>query len=80
MKQLQVEKLFEAYLTAYDAVPREAMELDFRLMVRTMQALAESQPISVERLAEDRDMPLEQVRTILERGETIGSAQLDSDG
>lgn len=80
MQRPDYEELIEKYRQTYDAIPKEAMELDLRVTVKTIQALAKGKPVSPNQLAGVWDMPLEQVKKILEQGKAVGSAQLDSDG
>lgn len=72
-----LESLQQAYRRAYDAMPQEALELDLRLTVKTMQALAEGRPIPLDQLAEVWGMPVEQVRTVLAQAVSAGRAEID---
>lgn len=74
------EGLADQYREFYASIPREAFELDLRLTVRTIQALAEGKPISPKELAEIWQMSLDQVSEVLARAAAAGSAELDSQG
>jgi len=80
MQQNTLEKLIEEYQRAYDAIPQEALELDLRVTVKTMQSLAKGNPISPAQLADIWEMPLEQVRAILDQAETNGQVEIDAQG
>lgn len=80
MEKQTKNDLIEAYRAAYDAIPKEALELDILVTVKTMQALAEGVPVSPNRLAELWGMPLAQVNTVLNQAAANGQAQVDSDG
>lgn len=80
MERPKKGELIEAYRKAYDAIPQEALELDLRVTVKTIQALAEGKPISPDRLAEIWEMPLEQVRLVLDGAVTGGRAEIDAQG
>lgn len=80
MERLTKHALIEAYRKAYDAIPREALELDLRLTVKTIQALAEGNPVSPERLAKLWEMPFDQVRSILDQALAAGRVELDIQG
>jgi alkylmercury lyase len=80
MEQRNKEQLIEAYREAFDAIPQEALELDLRVTVKTMQALAEGKPVSPDQLAEIWEMPLEQVRAVLNQAVTAGRAVTDAQG
>lgn len=74
------EKLMASYRKAYAAIPQESLDLDLRVTVKTMQALAEGNPIPPEQLARLWDLPLEQVHIILEQADARGQIQLDGKG
>lgn len=80
MERLKKDELINAYREAYDAIPQEALDLDFRLTVRTMQTLAKGKPVSPEQLAEIWEVPLEQVRSVLAGAVAAGRAEIDSQG
>ncbi len=80
MEQLDAANMIEAYRQAYGDIPQEALELDLRITIRTIQLLAEGHPVSAERLAAAWEMPLDQVQAILEGADAVGKAQLDGDG
>jgi alkylmercury lyase len=80
MKQLTKDELIEAYRKAYDAIPQEALDLDLRVTISTMQALAKGKPVSPDQLAKVWEMPLEQVRLILAGASEAGQAEVDSQG
>jgi len=72
MQQDTLGRLIKEYREAYDAIPREALELDLRVTIKTIQALAKGKPVSLAQLANIWDMPLEQVQAILEQAEENG--------
>jgi alkylmercury lyase len=74
------DSLIEAYQGAFDAIPQEALELDLRVTIRTMQALAEGEPVSADQLAESWEMPVEQTRMVLEQAAASGRAEVDDRG
>jgi alkylmercury lyase len=80
MEQLKKDELIEAYREAYDAIPQEALELDLRVTIRTMQALAKGKPVAPDQLAKIWEMPLEQVRSVLAGAVATGQAEVDSQG
>jgi hypothetical protein len=80
MQQNTLEKLIEEYQQAYDSIPQEALELDLRVTITTMQALAKGIPISPVQLSDIWEMPLDQVRAILEQAETNGQVEIDAQG
>jgi alkylmercury lyase len=80
MEKLKKDALIETYRAAYDAIPQEAFELDLRVTIRTMQALAEAKPVSPQRLTEIWEMPLEQVRALLRQAVASGRAEVDDQG
>jgi alkylmercury lyase len=80
MEQLKKDEIIEAYREAYDAIPQEAIDLDLRVTVRTMQALAKGKPVSSDQLAEIWEMPLDQVRSVLAGAVAAGRAEIDSQG
>ena len=51
MERLKKDELIETYREVYDAVPQEALELDLRVTVKTIQALAKGKPVSPNELA-----------------------------
>lgn len=80
MQQLEKNDLRESYRKAYETIPQEALELDLRLTIRTIQGLSKGQPISLSELANLWEVPLEQVRLFLEAAANSGNAEIDSDG
>ena len=80
MQQNILEKVIEKYRDAYDAIPQAALELDLRVTVKTIQALAKGKPISPAQLANIWDMPLEQVQAILKQAEENGRVEINSQG
>jgi alkylmercury lyase len=80
MQQIRKAELIEGYREAYKAVPQELLELDFRLTIRTMQALSKGKPISPSKLASLWEVPIEQVQSVLEAAVANGNAEIDSDG
>jgi alkylmercury lyase len=80
MQQQILEKLIEEYREAYSAIPQDALELDLRVTIRTMQALAKGKPVSPTQLAEIWEMPIEQVQIILKQAKENGQAEIDANG
>ncbi|NIS83399.1 MAG: hypothetical protein GTO14_25110 [Anaerolineales bacterium] len=80
MEQLTKDELIEEYREAYAAIPQEALDLDLRVTVRTMQAPAKGKPVSPDQLAKTWDLPLEQVRSVLATAVAAGQAEIDSQG
>jgi alkylmercury lyase len=80
MERLTKDELVKAYRKAYDAIPQEALELDLRVTVKTIQELAEGNAISPVRLAEIWEMSLEQVHIVLDQAAAAGRAELDAQG
>lgn len=80
MEQLKKDEVIKAYRKAYDAIPQEALDLDLRLTVRTIQALSRGKPVSPEQLAEIWEVPLEQVRSVLAGAVLAGRAEVNSQG
>lgn len=80
MQQQILEKLTSDYRKAYDAIPQEALELDLRVTIKTMQALVKGKPVSPDQLADIWEMPIEQVRVILKQAEEHGQAEIDARG
>jgi alkylmercury lyase len=80
MQQLTKKKLIEEYQAAYNAIPQEALELDLRVTIKTMQALAEGDPVSPAQLANMWEMPLDQVRAILEQAKVNGQVEINTRG
>lgn len=80
MQQNTLENLIEEYQQAYDAIPQEALELDLRVTITTMQALANGQPISPAQLADIWEMPLDHVQAILDQAKTNGKVEINAQG
>ena len=80
MDQYTLENLVKEYRQTYDAIPKEALELDLRVTITTMQALAKGHPISPAQLADIWEMPFDQVRAILEQAEKNGQVEIDGQG
>lgn len=80
MEQLKVDEIIEAYRKAYETIPKEALDLDLRVTVRTIQALAEGKPVPPRQLASLWEMPLEQVQAVLDGAVTAGRAEVDTNG
>jgi alkylmercury lyase len=74
------EKLIEAYREVYNTIPQAAMELDLRVTVKTMQALARAKPVSPAQLAHLWEMPLDQVKTILGQAGESGQVEINDSG
>jgi len=80
MASLTKDEMIERYRKAYDAIPQDALELDLRVTVKTIQALAEGNPVSPDRLAELWEMDIDQVRIILNQALAAGRVELDDQG
>lgn len=80
MQQLTKDEIIQAYRKVYDAIPREALDLDLRVTISTIQALAGGKPVSAEQLAEIWGMPLEQVQAVLAGAAAAGQAEVDAQG
>lgn len=80
MQNLTKEELIKEYREVYEAIPPAAFELDLRITIKTMQALAEGNPVSPAQLADLWEMPLEQVQDILERAKAGGQVEVDDNG
>ncbi len=80
MKQLNSKEIFDAYRKAIATIPQDAYELDLRVTIQTMQALAEGEPVPAERLAEIWGFPVDQVQTILAQAKNRGQVELDDEG
>ncbi len=80
MRSQILEQLFVDYREAYAAIPQEALELDLRVTIRTMQALAKGKPVSPTQLAAIWEMPVEQVSVILNQANENGRAEIDANG
>lgn len=80
MQQDSMNKLIEEYRKVYAAIPPEALELDLRVTIRTMQAIAEGNPVSPTQLADIWEMPIDQVQAILEQAKSNGQVELDGHG
>ncbi|HSM16633.1 MAG TPA: organomercurial lyase [Gemmatimonadales bacterium] len=74
------EDLIEGYRAAIDQLPPEAMELGFRLTVRTIQALAQGRPIAPAELVDVWGLPSEQVGALLETSVRAGQAEVNAEG
>jgi len=51
MEQLKKDRLIEEYREVFDSIPQEALELDLRITIKTIQALARGKPVSPNELA-----------------------------
>lgn len=80
MRSQILEQLFVDYREAYAAIPQEALELDLRVTIRTMQALSKGKPVSPTQLAAIWEMPVEQVSVILNQANENGRAEIDANG
>ncbi|NIS83391.1 MAG: alkylmercury lyase [Anaerolineales bacterium] len=78
MEQLKKDELIEEYREAYAAIPQEILDLDIRITVRTMQALAKGKPVSPDQLAKIWEMPLAHVKAVLDQA--TGRVEIDSQG
>jgi len=80
MQQNTLEKVIEEYRKAYGAIPKEALELDLRVTVKTIQALAKGHPVSPAELADIWNMPFDQVQVILKQAEKNGRVEINTQG
>jgi alkylmercury lyase len=80
VEPLTKDKLIEAYRQIYDTIPQDALELDLRVTIKTIQALSKGNPVPPEQLAEIWEMPIEHVSSILEHASANGQAQVDAQG
>jgi alkylmercury lyase len=80
MEQLKKDELIDEYREVYDSIPREALELDLRVTIKTIQTLAKGKPVSPNELAIIWEMPLEQVQSVLAGAVAAGRAEIDSQG
>lgn len=80
MQQNTLESVIKEYQKAYDAIPQEALELDLRVTVKTIQAIANGNPVSPEELADIWSMPLDQVQVILNQAKKNGRVELNAQG
>ncbi|MFQ5922678.1 MAG: organomercurial lyase [Anaerolineales bacterium] len=80
MELLKKDELVEEYREAYEAIPKEALELDLRVTIRTIQALSEGKPVSPKELANIWELPLEQVQMVLDAAVAAGRAEIDDQG
>jgi len=80
MQQNTLEKVIEKYREAYDAIPREALDLDLRVTFKTIQALAKGKSVSPALLADIWDIPLDQVQAILKQAEENGRVEINTQG
>ena len=74
------DKIIKSYREVYEAIPQEALELDLRVTIRTIQALAEGKPVSLDELARIWEMPLEQVQLVVDGAVAAGRVEVDSLG
>ncbi len=80
MEQLKKNEIIEAYREAYAAIPQDALDLDMRVTIRTLQGLAKGKPVSPDQLALIWEMPLEQVHSVLAGAVAAGQAEIDAQG
>lgn len=80
MEQLTKDEVIKAYRGFYDAIPTKALELDLRVTIKTIQALAKGKPVSLDELARIWEMPLEQVQVVIEGAIAAGRVEIDSRG
>lgn len=80
MQQHTLETLLEGYRATYAAIPQDALELDLRITIKTIQAIAKGSPVSPAQLANIWDMPLEQVQVILEQAQAGGQVETNDQG
>jgi len=80
MQQSTLERVIKEYRKAYSAIPKEALELDLRVTIKTIQALAKGDPVSAAQLADIWNMPLDQVQVILKQAEKNGRVEINTRG
>lgn len=80
MERLMKDKIINSYSEVYNAIPQEALELDLRVTIRTIQALAKGEPVSLDELARIWEMPLEQVQSVVDGAVAAGRVEVDSHG
>jgi alkylmercury lyase len=80
MEPLSKNKIVESYRRIYKTIPKEALDLDLKVTIRTMQELSKGKPVSPDQLSKVWDMPLDQVKLILSGAVSAGKAEIDSDG
>jgi alkylmercury lyase len=78
--QNTMEKLIKEYRDVYDAIPQEALELDLRVTIKTIQAIAKAEPVSPAQLATLWEMPSDHVKVILEQAKAKGQVEIDAQG
>jgi alkylmercury lyase len=79
MNQRTVDDMLQAMSKVTKGIPQELLDHELELTVRTVRLLANGKPISVEQLADSWEMPLKQVKAILEQARG-GSLEVDEDG
>lgn len=80
MIENSLEKITMEYRNVYNSIPQEALELDMRITFKTIQALADGNPVSPAKLADIWDMPIDQVQTILKQAEEMGRVEINAQG
>jgi len=75
-----MERVIKEYRKAYSAIPQEALELDLRVTVKTIQALAKGHPIPPAELADIWNMSLDQVQVILKQAKKNGRVEINTQG
>ena len=74
------DEIIQSYRKVYDAIPQEALDLDLRVTISTIQALTNGKPVTLDQLAEIWGMPLEQVQAVLAGAAAAGQAEVDAQG
>ena len=80
MIQNSLEMITKEYRDVYKSIPQGALELDLRITFKTIQALAEGNPISPAKLAGIWGMPIDIVQTILKQAEEMGRVEINAQG
>ncbi len=80
MEKSTLEKVIKKYREAYGAISQEALELDLRMMFKTIQILAKGNPVSPTQLADIWGMPLDQIQVILKQAEKNGRVEINDRG
>jgi len=80
MIQNTLEKITKQYRDVYNSIPQDAFELDLRFTFKTIQALAEGNPVSPAQLADIWDLPIDQVQTLLKQAKEMGRVEINAQG